>query len=96
MEDLVIKTMLLNLTEVRAEFNEMSKSMYNTYKLLGFDVLVQGDHSNLKPYLIEVNARPQLKDDVVDKAVNRPMVGTQCSHDIYHQFLTSEVKFDVV
>ena len=89
----MIKTMLLNLTEVRAEFNEMSKSMYNTYKLLGFDVLVQGDQSNLKPYLIEVNARPQLKDDVVDKAVNRPMVGTGSTQFFYHQFLTSEVKF---
>ena len=41
MEDLVVKTMLLNLKEVREEFNAMSKSMYNTYKLLGFDVLVQ-------------------------------------------------------
>ena len=35
--------------------------------------LFQGE-DRLKPYLIEVNARPQLKDDIVDKAVNRPMV----------------------
>ena len=74
MQDLVVKTMLLDLNEIRTEFNAAAnKSMYNTYKLLGFDVLVQGDQT-LKPYLIEVNARPQLKDDIVDKAVNRPMV----------------------
>lgn len=83
MEDLVVKTMLLNLKEVREEFNAMSKSMYNTYKLLGFDVLVQGE-DRLKPYLIEVNARPQLKDDIVDKAVNRPMLAEMVRIVGYH------------
>ena len=27
-----------------------------------------------KVHLMEVNARPELKDDIIDKTVNRPMV----------------------
>ena len=46
-------------------------SRYNCYKLLGFDLLLD---SNLKVHVIEVNARPQLLDDLVDRAVNRPMI----------------------
>ena len=71
MEDLVIKTLLLSLDELRAEFKETAKTMYNCYKLLGYDILLDAE---LKAHLIEVNARPQLKDDILDKAVNRPMV----------------------
>ena len=44
---------------------------YNCYKLLGFDLLFDAD---LRVHVIEVNARPQLLDDLVDRAVNRPMV----------------------
>ena len=100
--------------ETCIEFLESSpKSMYNCYKLLGFDVLVDNNlkvipelgnldsvyfevneinlhifpyqwHmkyrsvniilSEIKVHLMEVNARPQLQDDLLDKAVNRPMV----------------------
>lgn len=45
--------------------------MYNCYKLLGFDLLLDED---LKVHVIEANARPALLDDQLDKAVNRPMV----------------------
>ena len=49
----------------------MIHSRYNCYKLLGFDLLLDAD---LRVHVIEVNARPQLLDDLVDRAVNRPMV----------------------
>ena len=49
----------------------MINSRYNCYKLLGFDLLLDAD---LRVHVIEVNARPQLLDDLVDRAVNRPMV----------------------
>ena len=44
---------------------------YNCYKLLGFDLLLDAD---LRVHVVEVNARPQLLDDPLDRAVNRPMV----------------------
>ena len=46
-------------------------SVYNCYKLLGFDLLLDED---LKVHVIEANARPALLDDHLDRAVNRPMV----------------------
>ena len=47
---------------------------YNCYKLLGFDLLLDAD---LRVHVLEVNARPQLLDDPVDRAVNRPMVSVR-------------------
>lgn len=47
---------------------------YNTYKLLGYDMLIDND---LKVHMIEVNGRPALLEHVLDKAVNRPMVKYQ-------------------
>ena len=46
-------------------------SNYNTYKLLGYDMMISND---LKVHVLEVNGRPQLQDHVLDKAVNRPML----------------------
>ena len=46
---------------------------YNCYKLLGFDLLLDAD---LRVHVVEVNARPQLLDDPVDRAVNRTMVSS--------------------
>ena len=98
--------MILSFSETCSDFIEASpKSMYNCYKLLGFDVLVDNNLKVLngiskvneliiisltnfertktilvsivffsKVHLMEVNARPELKDDIIDKTVNRPMV----------------------
>jgi len=69
----VIKTVLSGgYDSMRAEFSQRSKhSRYNCYKLLGFDLLLDAD---LRVHVLEVNARPQLLDDPVDRAVNRPMI----------------------
>ena len=72
MEDAVIKSVLVAYKEMQEDFRKMTKSsVYNCYKLLGFDLLLDED---LKVHVIEANARPALLDDHLDKAVNRPMV----------------------
>ncbi len=71
-EDIAVKTVLIALPEMREDFNKIAEySCYNTYKLLGYDLMIDKD---LKVHLIEVNGRPELKDHVLDKTVNRPMV----------------------
>jgi len=49
----------------------MGISAYNTYKILGYDMLIDKD---LKVHVIEVSGRPQLQNAIIDKAVNRPML----------------------
>ena len=74
-DDVVIKTVMTAYKPMQQEFKEKTgHNCYNCYKLLGFDLLLD---SNLKVHVIEVNARPALLDDTLDKAVNRPMVGSQ-------------------
>ena len=71
-EDIAIKTVLVALPEMRQDFLKIAEySSYNTYKLLGYDLMIDND---LQVHLLEVNGRPELKDHVLDKAVNRPMV----------------------
>jgi hypothetical protein len=74
-EEIVVKSILVALPEMRREFHEMADLYtYNTYKLLGYDMLIDND---LKVHMIEVNGRPALLEHVLDKAVNRPMVKYQ-------------------
>ena len=73
-QDTVIKTFLTAYHELKAEYWSTIKPstvVYNSYKLLGLDILVD---ECFNAHVIEVNARPALLDDPVDKAVNRPMV----------------------
>ena len=71
-EDAVIKSILVALPEMRQEFRQFTDvSTYNTYKLLGYDMMIDND---LKVHVLEVNGRPQLQSAVLDKAVNRPML----------------------
>ena len=104
--DVTFPIIILSFSETCSDFIEASpKSMYNCYKLLGFDVLVDNNLKVLigvskvneliimsynilkrtkttlvstslfsKVHLMEANARPELKDDIIDKTVNRPMV----------------------
>eukprot|EP00096_Caligus_rogercresseyi_P013083 TRINITY_DN5740_c0_g1_i1.p1 TRINITY_DN5740_c0_g1~~TRINITY_DN5740_c0_g1_i1.p1 ORF type:complete len:274 (-),score=42.48 TRINITY_DN5740_c0_g1_i1:1082-1903(-) len=70
--DIVIKTIILGYQSFKDEFKTNTKSsVYNSYKILGLDILIDGD---LNPHLIEVNSRPALLNDEVDKQVNRPMM----------------------
>merc|ERR1719319_103799 len=71
-KDLVIKSILAGLEEMRGEWGcSGSSTRYNSYKLLGYDVLL--DH-HLQPHLLEVNSRPSIYTEVLDMAVNAPMV----------------------
>ena len=45
--------------------------MYNMYKLLGYDILLD---SRRRPHLIEINAAPACYAAKLDSFVNRPMV----------------------
>uniref|UniRef100_A0A0K2T5Y2 ATP-grasp domain-containing protein n=1 Tax=Lepeophtheirus salmonis TaxID=72036 RepID=A0A0K2T5Y2_LEPSM len=70
--DIVIKTVLLGYKNFLKEFKDNTKSSaYNSYKILGLDILIDGD---MNIHLIEVNSRPALLDDEIDKQVNRPMM----------------------
>jgi len=70
-KDMVIKSILCGLTEMRKEFKKTSESRYNSYKLLGYDVMLD---SALNPHLLEVNTRPSVYMEQLDEAVNQPMV----------------------
>jgi len=81
-EDLVIKSILVALPDMRKEYQEMADvSTYNTYKLLGYDMMIDND---LKVHVLEVNGRPQLQSAVIDKAVNRPMLREMVKIIGYH------------
>jgi len=81
-EEAVIKSILIALPEMRREYSEMVDiSCYNSYKLLGYDMMIDND---LKVHVLEVNGRPQLKNDVLDKAVNRPMLAEMLKIIGYH------------
>ena len=71
-KDLTIKTLALCYEQVKDEFEKRTKnSAYNCYKILGMDILLD---SSYKAHLIEINSRPALLDDEIDKQVNRPMM----------------------
>ncbi len=72
-EDVVIKSLLASYAVSQAEYRllAMKKTVYNAYKLLGYDLMLD---QNFTVHLIEVNARPALLHDQLDRAVNRPMV----------------------
>lgn len=68
----MIKSILAGLEELRAEWGcSGSNTRYNSYKLLGYDVMLD---SHLQPHLLEVNSRPSIYTEVLDMAVNAPMV----------------------
>ncbi|XP_059085357.1 tubulin monoglutamylase TTLL4-like isoform X2 [Tigriopus californicus] len=71
-EDAVIKTIFTSYHEMQAEYNRVTKeSNYNSYKVLGFDLLLD---RKLNIFVIEVNARPALLSQPLDQSVNRPML----------------------
>ena len=47
------------------------KSSYNSYRLFGYDILLD---SHRRPHLIEINAAPACYAAKLDAFVNRPMV----------------------
>ena len=63
-EELVIKSILCGLTSIKEELlpgrKKEMKSMYNFYKLFGYDIMLDSDR---KPQLIEINARPAALND---------------------------------
>ena len=62
-EEAVVKSILVALPDMRKEFQEMADvSDYNTYKLLGYDMMIDND---LKVHVLEVNGRPQLQSAVI-------------------------------
>jgi len=69
--DLVIKSVVSGLTELREDFKKSHESRYNCYKLLGYDVMLD---STFCPHLLEVNSRPSVYQELLDEAVNQPMV----------------------
>lgn len=76
-EDMVIKSVLCGLSSLRKQAEKERrkrvevKSSYNTYKIFGYDILLD---SNRVPHLIEINSRPCALSDKLDAWVNRPMV----------------------
>merc|ERR1711892_1077143 len=56
---------------MRKQCQNTSGSRYNSYKLLGYDVMLD---SMLNPHLLEVNTRPSAYTELLDQAVNEPMV----------------------
>jgi len=84
-EDLVVKSILCGLTSLKEEMNtgqkKEVKSLYNMYKLLGYDILLD---SQRKPHLIEVNARPACLNNPLDAFVNRPMINEMFKIVGYH------------
>jgi hypothetical protein len=71
-EDLVVKSVLSAHGQTQQEFLRLaSESSYNCYKILGYDVMLDAE---LTVHLLEINARPALLDNKLDKYVNRPMV----------------------
>lgn len=81
-EDVVIKSLLCAHTQMRADYRKITEhSNYNCYKLLGYDLMLDRD---LNVHLVEINARPQLLDDELDKTVNRPMVSEMLRIIGYH------------
>ena len=70
-KDLVIKSVLSGLSGLREEFKRSHESRYNCYKLLGYDIMLD---STLVPHLLEINSRPSVYTDLLDQAVNQPMV----------------------
>ena len=63
-EELVIKSILCGLTSIKEELlpgrKKEMKSMYNFYKLFGYDIMLDSDR---EPQLIEINARPAALND---------------------------------
>ena len=61
----------------KCEIVEQVKSSYNSYRLFGYDILLD---SHRRPHLIEINAAPACYTAKLDAFVNRPMVTTQPIH----------------
>lgn len=81
-EDAVIKTIFTSYHEMQADYNKVTKeSNYNSYKVLGFDLLLDRD---LNIFVIEVNARPALLSQPLDRSVNRPMLQEMVNILGYH------------
>ena len=63
-EELVIKSVLCGLTSIKEELlpgrKKEMKSMYNFYKLFGYDIMLDSDR---EPQLIEINSRPAALND---------------------------------
>jgi len=69
--DLVIKSVLSGLKGLREDFRKSYDSRYNCYKILGYDVMLD---ATFCPHLLEVNSRPSVYQELLDEAINQPMV----------------------
>ena len=69
---LIIKTLICHEPQVQAGIKEHGLNRTNCFELLGFDILIDSD---LKPWLIEVNANSSLRaDSPLDLAVKSTLL----------------------